>query len=159
MPTGKDKIMSRIYNYFVVHANLSGVMLVLLPIAIVCSIAVLFNLYSFDRNILHSAENIFIAERTWLFLLLIILIFYGVSSVRNVFKSMERKKLEDLLQSAWRTGKVVHNGKTYIVEEFSELENSNRSRKRRCLIVRSENGDSMIYRLPVEKASEYKVDI
>lgn len=147
--------MSKLFKFFAVHPNLSRLLLVFSPFVIVCAFVALFYNTAFAENMLYSAGNIFGTETTWLVLLVICLIYIAVTLIRKVLRAMERKKLETLLQSAWRTGKVVHKGKVYLVEEFSDLQENRRDRKKRCLIVRSEDGDSMIYRLPVEKADAY----
>lgn len=140
--------MSKFHKYSVIHAGM--------PILIACSIVAFFSMQLFDRDKLHAEGTLFFAEYAGLMVLILLLISFGFSSVRKVFRDMERRKLEALLQSAWRTGKVIYNGKVYIVEELCDIGDSPQNGKCRSLIVRNENGDSRIYRLPIEKANEFK---
>lgn len=147
--------MKKLLYFLTGHPGQSRSAIVVLPVFIVCSIIAVFYNTAFAENVLYSAGNIFATETTWIVLLVVCLIYIAASLIRKALRAMERKKMEELLQSAWRTGKVVHNGKVYLVEEFSDLQDNRRDRKNRCLIVRSEDGDAMIYRLPVEKADAY----
>ena len=148
--------MGRICKLIVVNAHLMTLTTVLLLVFTLSAVVAYGNLYSLDTKVLHAGEDILIANSTWIVLLLILLGGYGVSVVRRVLQTLERKKLEELLQSAWRTGKVIHKGKVYIIEEYCGVDDGKLNRKCRSFIVRDEGGASRVYRLPIERASEFR---